>query len=604
MNAQTESLPSPPGATATSVVGTSGPNPALLIALAWVLIVLQLLIVKWGATAETLYDTDDAMRLVEMRAFLSGRGWFDLREMRIAPPFGYVSHWSRLIDAGLAGLFLFFKLFTDTANAERLMRVTWPLLWLLPSLCGVAAVAQRLAGREGVWLALLLAVLGLAVYGQFLPGRIDHHNVQIALTMLALAATIWSDRVRWAAVAAGLATALAMAIGFECLPFLIICAAAMSLRFVFDADGARPLAHYGLSLAAGTALALAVNLPPARWFETACDALAINTAAPVILAGVLLTVVVATTGRRARLVRFGAMSAVGALVAAAYVALEPRCLGGPYAMMDPAVWSLWLGRVREMQPLWVTARVSPDVAVVLGTFPLVGLISGCVLARDAKLRRDFACLVVAGALLTSFVLMLATLKMYAYAQWIALPAVALAGVRLWQRLKLTVLLARVAVALLLSPAVVTVLAIGVVHVAVPGSATEKEDGNAVCSKIASYAPLKRLPAGLVAANIDFGPHILALTQHSVISGPYHRLSEGIIETHRVFASVPEEAMALVKQLGVTYVAICGPNGPVGLTAEARKKTLWGQLDGGTVPDWLERLPEEPGQAFAIYRVRP
>ena len=125
---------------------------------------------------------------------------------------------------GLAGTLWFFGLFFDGALAERLMRTAWPMLWLLPTMAGTAAIAWRLAGREAALIALLLAVVGLPAFHQFRPGRIDHHNVQIALSVLAVAATVWSDRVRWAAVAAGAVTGLAMAIGLECLPYLIVCA--------------------------------------------------------------------------------------------------------------------------------------------------------------------------------------------------------------------------------------------------------------------------------------------------------------------------------------------------------------------------------------------
>jgi hypothetical protein len=63
-------------------------------------------------TAVTLPDADDAMRLVELRQFLSGgfASWFDLHEPRLGMPAGYDTHWSRLVDAGLAGLFLLFGL--------------------------------------------------------------------------------------------------------------------------------------------------------------------------------------------------------------------------------------------------------------------------------------------------------------------------------------------------------------------------------------------------------------------------------------------------------------------------------------------------------------
>ena len=125
---------------------------------------------------------------------LAGQGWFDLHEARAQPPLGYDSHWSRLIDAGLAGRSWLFGLFAEPAIAERLMRTVWPLLWLLPTIGGMAAIAWRIAGREAALVALLLAILGLPAFQQFRPGRIDHHNVQIALSLSRFAATVWSDR--------------------------------------------------------------------------------------------------------------------------------------------------------------------------------------------------------------------------------------------------------------------------------------------------------------------------------------------------------------------------------------------------------------------------
>ena len=87
--------------------------------------------------------------------------------------------------------------FADAAFAERLMRAVWPLLWLLPAMIGVTAMSWRLAGRHAAYAALLLLVVGLPAFQQFRPGRIDHHNVQIALALLVLAATVWADRKPW-----------------------------------------------------------------------------------------------------------------------------------------------------------------------------------------------------------------------------------------------------------------------------------------------------------------------------------------------------------------------------------------------------------------------
>src|SRR3954452_7429912 len=178
-------------------MSTRQPNFALLLGLALLLVVIQLLAQNWADTALTLADTDDAMRLAQLRDWLDGQGWFDMNQARVAG--GYESHWSRLIDAGLAATLWIFGWFAEPPLAERLMRTTWPMLWLLPTMASTAAIAWRIAGREAALLALLLAVVGLPAFHQFRPGRIDHHNVQIALSVLALAATVWSDRVRLAA---------------------------------------------------------------------------------------------------------------------------------------------------------------------------------------------------------------------------------------------------------------------------------------------------------------------------------------------------------------------------------------------------------------------
>src|SRR5215216_5919574 len=107
-------------------------------------------------------------------------------------------------------------------------------------------------------MALVLAILGLPALQQFKPGSIDHHNVQIALAVLTVAATVWSDRLRWTAWVAGGLTGLALAIGLESLPYLVLCGAAFVVRTVFDRSGADPLRGYGLSLAVATLAAFLV----------------------------------------------------------------------------------------------------------------------------------------------------------------------------------------------------------------------------------------------------------------------------------------------------------------------------------------------------------
>jgi hypothetical protein len=94
--------------------------------------------------------------------------------------------------------------------------------------------------------------------------------------------------------------------------------------------------------------------------------------------------------------------------------------------------------------------------------------------------------------------------------------------------------------------------------------------------------------------------VLALTSHSVLAAPYHRLSNGIVTAHRVLAEPPGEARGIALAANVNYIAVCGPRPPDGLAEPARSQSLWARLRAGALPDWLK--PVAAGPAFAVYRV--
>jgi hypothetical protein len=182
--------------------------------------------------------------------------------------------------------------------------------------------------------------------------------------------------------------------------------------------------------------------------------------------------------------------------------------------------------------------------------------------------------------------------------------VAVLALHLFAWLRLQTLIPRVALGLLLTPAAVS---IGAISLANAAGIDERENFNRpereACLATANYAPLARLPAGLIAADIDFGPFLLALTPHSVLAAPYHRLSVGIVAAHEAFTAPPDAALRLLRREHVTYVLTCGPRPPSGLTGDALSASLWGRLQAGEVPAWLEPVRLGAGP-FVAYRVRP
>jgi hypothetical protein len=582
------------------------PSFAALVMLVWLLVALALLLQNWDRTAQTLLDTDDAMRLAQLHDWLRSpsmlQSWFDLHQARMDPPAGYDTHWSRLIDAGLAGLLFLFRLFTDAASAERLMRAWWPLLWLLPTITGMTMIAWRIAGREAATVSLLLALVGVPGYVQFAPGRIDHHNVQIALTILALAATVWADRWRWGALAAGALSGMALTIGFECAPYLAGCGAAFALRYVSDEDNGGELATYGRWLVASAGAGFFLTIGPQFWLRHTCDSIAVNTLAAIVGGGVVL-VLAGWLKHRDKLTRLFAVAGAAAVAIAALFMIEPACSHGPFGMVDPAIWPIWLSEVREMQPLVSVFQKNPLTGAAIAAFPALAVLA-TMLLLNGKERHDAGFLTAAGVFMIAVAVTFGAIRGFSYAIWFGMPMVAAMALRMFAALNLVSIFARACAALFLTPLVMSSSAITVVH-ASGGNDRDPFDrpGVEVCRQTASYARLAKLSPGLVATDVSFGPFLLALTPHSALAGPYHHLSKGIIAAHRSLALPPKQAHEVIKQTNADYVMVCGSRPPDGLAQQDVAGSLWGQLRAGVVPDWLEPDAGNAGHPFAVFRVK-
>lgn len=400
---------------------------------------------------------------------------------------------------------------------------------------------------------------------------------------------------------AGLVSGIVLAVGLECAPYIAVCGAALALRHVFDRDAGVSLRRYGLALAGSTIVAFLLAVPPIHWLQSQCDTIAINSAAAVVCAGLTLALV-GVAMLPTLPVRAFAITGAACVSLTVPLLFEPRCIHGPFALVDPAIWPVWHDQVRELQPLFRLFGVNPLTAAAIAAYPAAALVATLALARERDLRRDFGFLAAAAVFLAATATTVMAIRGFSYAIWFGMPLVAAAALRLFAALRIERLVTRIAVAVLLTPLVISSGAITLAF----ANGLEDKDGFGrpamrPCFATASYALLARLSEGLVVADVSFGPFLLALTPHSAMAAPYHRLGPGIVASHRALASPPEEAHGILKQYKADYVMVCGPRPPDGLTEPARHRSLWGMLQAGRAPDWLERIPDTG--PFAVYRVR-
>jgi hypothetical protein len=272
--------------------------------------------------------------------------------------------------------------------------------------------------------------------------------------------------------------------------------------------------------------------------------------------------------------------------------------------MDPTVRTIWFTRVSEMQPLWGVAANSAAMAAAVAIFPALGVLCAFALARDRRMRGSFSFLVSAVALLIAAILMTVMVRAFSYAVWLAIPMVAAGVQRLCCALRLGTLASRVMIALVLTPSVTSAAALAAVE-----AVTREQIGIELsrvgvgCLRTENYGALAKLPPGLVATDIDYGPFVLALTPHSVMSAPYHRLVAPIIAAHQIFALPPAAAREVVRRAAPDYLVTCGSHALGGIDDADRAASLWGRLAEGQVPDWLEPVGETRDGPLMVYRVK-
>lgn len=593
-------------------------TPVRIALIVWGLMSLIAIVAKWQAIgALDLADTDDAMRMAQVRDLLAGQGWWDLAQYRVNPAGGGVlMHWSRIVDAPLAAGILILKPLLGQAMAERIVMALWPPL--LGAALSVACVLgyRNLSDRRIAYVVPLFLIMSGYILVQFRPLRVDHHGWQIFLAMLVMAQALRPAGWR-AGLLGGLFGAALLAVSIEGLPVVAIFAGLAALRWALHgkADDRARLCGYMAALAGGAILLQFATRGPAGLTGGWCDSLSAPYMAAFVAAAAV-TFGAARANPGAAWGRFALLALAGASAGGALVWTGPQCANGPFASLDPIVVQYWYRGVLEGQPLWMS---KPHDVIHVLVPSLVGL-AGSILAwrscAAAGDRRNWATIVV--ALTGAAALSLLVLRSVSTAHLFALPGCAWLGLRAWARARTIVstvprvlasamaaltlpLLGSMAVAAVLTP-VIPALQNDEKRAAEEASGANRYKAN--CLDPAAIADLEKLPATTLLTPIDLGAPLVFWTRHSLVATPHHRNKEAMADTIRAFAGDPAKAEALVRKQQATLIVFCRTANDFTKYRRARKDSLGAQLYAGTPPGWLEAVPIGSRAGLAVWRVKP
>ena len=575
-------------------------RPGLAILAAWAGVSAVLVLASPHLAAPRYPDTDDIMRLVQVRDLVAGQSWFDLHQYRMSPPEGTLMHWSRLVDAPLAGLIGLLALVMPMARAEFLASFAVPLLLLLATMMAVGRLAFERLGLRAALLACASLALMPLVPAQFQPLRIDHHGWQILTVAVALWA-IFRETPGRGGLIAGLAMATGLMISLETVVMAAGFALVLTWRWLTDSDARAWLVRYLQALAGGLAVLFALTRSLAD-LAPHCDAIAPAHLGlfAIIAAGVTLLGALAPQSRLAVL---GGLAASGLAGIALVGWASPACLASPFAGLDPLVRDLWYLRVTEGLPLWhrplaeaLPAAIQCGAALIIACY---GAVRG-----EAEARRwwgEYA-LILAVAIFAG----LATYRSIAFAGMIAAVAFGwLAGrvIALWQ--DGAGLPARIGAAaglyLLLLPASLVMALQPLLGSDDTGSSVTIATSSCALERNARL--LDRLPAGTVLAPLDLGPSLLLDTRHNVVASSHHRAQAGMADVVAAFTASPEAARQRIGASGADYVAACMDMAEIGVyRAAGGPDSLAARLAEGKAPAWLVPVALGGPDSLRVWRV--
>ncbi|WP_294123975.1 AcrB/AcrD/AcrF family protein [Sphingomonas sp.] len=557
--------------------------------------------------AFALPDTDDNLRMAQVRAWMDGQGWFDLIQHRFDPAHGGGNiHWSRLVDLPIAGIIALMRPLVGGADAERIAVAVAPQLPLLLLMFALALIMKRLVSQKA-WIFPVAGLLFCAgsTMGMFAPLRIDHHGWQLALLGVAMAGMADPKRARGGAVV-GVATGLSLAIGLEMMIYLALLGGSAVLMWVVDRDQRRRLATYAASLVASTAFGFLVFASYANR-SAVCDALSPVWLSDAAIGGAVMLglAMLKLDSWKARL---AAAVAAGAVVAGFHALMWPHCLQRLEGI-SPEATRLWLDHVREANPFY---RHEWRVAVNVMALPVTALAGwGLLIWRAWKGRggnQDLLLRTIAVALpsIAAFVLLFWQVRAAPAAQMMALPAAtALVVLFVGQWLSTSSVKLHVAAILLAAigfGALVPVVTVFIPSKAKTGVALKVAQANNKCPSFAALRPVAHQPKGMIFTFIDLGPRLIVATHHDAVGGPYHRNDVMIADVMNAFRGGEPQAHRIIDEYRSDYVLICPYMSTATIFMSEAPGGFYTRLAKGKVPAWLQPVDLGKDSPFKMWKV--
>jgi len=555
-----------------------------------------------GSAGKIGGDSDDLLRLIQVRNFLNGQSWFDVTQYDLGTAGGTLMHWSRIPDIPLIVFASFFGLFVSPPTAEMLSYSLAPPLSAALVFAGLFAGARHIGPKYHHAFAIILGMMYILLHHRFMPGAIDHHNIQLGLLIIASGFLIDPEFKKSSFAIAGAASALSVAVGPEVYVLIAVLCASCALLFLFAGSVAHNgIRAFGLSFALTSLLAFIATTAPENYLRVYCDSFSMITVLSSTIGGFGLAIATLPLFQRSFPTRLIVLSGIGGICLLALFVNAPQCLSNPLNALPADVRNIWLSNINEARTLWTMSEHNLlTIAAIIG--PTAFAFYLCL--NELKNRRYiFANSLFMGLLLVSILFAFYQVRFFIFGQLFALIPIACWAAQVYEksqsRESFKLLPAALAVALGLQnfwavPSIIYDTAV---------KKAEASTSKTTCTNAQAVSMIKDLPAGLIIASSDYAPAIIGETDHRSLNGNYHRNVDGLLNSIHTLLGTPPEAEKIIRKHSVNYILLCPPSGfDRHMINNATDESLIRHLQAGNVPGFLNLVKEDNETKFRLYKV--
>ena len=307
-----------------------------------------------------LTDVDSYVRLIQVRDWLNGAGWYDTTVRATVVP--YATHWTRVPDLLIAGITKPFVPFVGMNQSLFIAAFLAPLVLLAVLLMIVQGLVRELVPGRHPWAAVLATMCAVsALVVAFTPGQVGHHSYGL----LGYASTLWAlvygvrrgfESRALGLVLGGLFTGLMVGATVEMFMGLGVFAGALYGFEIWKNERSvlRTLTLWSLGLTGGITLGVLLARPPTAFFDVFYDRVSVvyvAAAAGGLVLCLLAQHVFSRWGLKARLLGVGlSAGAVATLLIAPFPGLlDPQGYGYDPRVKDYTVQTIpdamsWVAR--------------------------------------------------------------------------------------------------------------------------------------------------------------------------------------------------------------------------------------------------------------------